>query len=90
MVSNTMNSEDILAKREIRLLKNRESAERSRKNKENLIGALHDQLRELGVQIHNLEYSNWYLRCRLPEQCAGVPGVAPLYVSPIIEPAVFI
>ncbi|KAJ1436661.1 hypothetical protein B484DRAFT_416808 [Ochromonadaceae sp. CCMP2298] len=50
------------AKKELRRLKNRESAERNRREKDDTIEALEGKILNLSTQIHTVEIENWSLR----------------------------
>lgn len=83
-----MMAENEIMKREMRKLKNRESAERNRREKNDSIDALQNQLRDLSTEVHNTSIDNWYLRRNCTSEYLMEPY--PVYTAPILEPAVFI
>lgn len=80
-------AESEIMKREMRKLKNRESAERNRREKNDSIEILQGQLIKLSSEVHELAVDNWYLRrdCSLE----NLREEFPVYTPPILEPAVF-
>lgn len=80
-------AENETMKREMRKLKNRESAERNRKEKNDSIEILQSQLVKLSSDVHEIAVDNWYMRrnCNLE----NLREEFPVYTPPILEPAVF-
>mmetsp|Transcript_5781 Transcript_5781/g.9507 ORF Transcript_5781/g.9507 Transcript_5781/m.9507 type:complete len:89 (-) Transcript_5781:389-655(-) len=78
-------------KKELRKVKNRESAERNRKEKDDAIEALQSKIYKLSADIHSAMVENWYMRSSL--SCSSEQKLFtesfPKYVPPILEPAVF-
>lgn len=72
-------------KREMRKMKNRESAERNRKEKNNSIETLQGKVLRLSSDIHSVAVDNWYTRRSMNVQQEPFP----VYMTPILEPAVF-
>mmetsp|Transcript_43471 Transcript_43471/g.75571 ORF Transcript_43471/g.75571 Transcript_43471/m.75571 type:complete len:82 (+) Transcript_43471:102-347(+) len=80
-------AESEIMKREMRKLKNRESAERNRKEKNDSIEILQGQLIKLSSDVHELAVDNWYLR--RDSSLENLREEFPVYTPPILEPAVF-
>lgn len=80
-------AETEIMKREMRKLKNRESAERNRKEKNDSIENLQCQLLKLASEVHETAVDNWYLRRNC--NSANLTETFPVYTAPILEPAVF-
>jgi hypothetical protein len=76
------------AKKELRRRKNRESAERNRREKDDTIEALEGKILNLSTQIHSVEVENWSLR-RSVGAGAILEEPFPEYTPPILEPAEF-
>lgn len=72
-------------KREMRKMKNRESAERNRKEKNNSIETLQSRVLKLSSDIHFLAVDNWYTRRTMNVE----QGPFPVYTAPSLEPAEF-
>lgn len=79
-------AESEIMKREMRKLKNRESAERNRKEKNDSIEILQSQLIKLSSDVHELAVDNWYLR--RDSSLENLREEFPVYTPPILEPAV--
>ncbi len=74
-------------KKEMRKLKNRESAERNRREKNETIEILQSQLIKLSSEVHQLAVDNWYMR--RDSSLENLREEFPMYTAPILEPAVF-
>lgn len=72
-------------KREMRKMKNRESAERNRKEKNNSIEMLQGKVLKLCSDIHSVAVDNWYTRRSMNFEKEPFP----VYMAPILEPAEF-
>ena len=74
-------------KRELRKQKNRESAEKNRREKNDTISTLQAEIIKLSTDIHSASVNNWYLSQNRMDKMFREPF--PSYVAPTLEPAVF-
>ena len=82
------NREEDDERREIRKRKNRESAEKNRKEKDDTIDMLKDTISVLSRDIHNISVNNWSLRRFVQFDGHDIYEQFPVYTPPS-EPAVF-
>jgi len=71
-------------RRELRKRKNRESAEKNRREKEGSIEILQSKVIQLSNEIHSAMISSWHIR-----RASASNEPFPKYIAPILEPAEF-
>jgi len=77
-------------KKEERKLKNRESAEKTRKEKDDKIRLLQDQVCKLSSDIYTIQVDNWLKKHQLDPNMYDDIDNFPKYISPILEHALFL
>lgn len=76
-------------KKDERKLKNRESAEKTRKEKDDKIRHLQDQVCKLSTNIYTIQVDNWLKKHQLEPNTYDDIDNFPKYISPILEHALF-
>ena len=77
-------------KKEVRKLKNRESAEKTRKEKDDKIRHLQDQVCKLSDDIYAIQVDNWLKKNQLePNTSYYCVDSFPKFISPVLEHALF-
>ena len=77
-----------LNKKELRKLKNRESAEKTRANQNELISILQIKVSNLHDDVYLLQLDNW-MRKSIINKSNNIMDSFPQYTAPILEHAMF-
>lgn len=89
MMMSTSGKYEGLDKKEVRKMKNRESAERNRQERNNKIETLSKSICQMSVELYGLQVENWSLRRQFSRLHEISDEPYPEYVPPVLEPAVF-
>lgn len=77
-----------LKRKELRKIKNRESAEKTRANQNEMISILQSKVKNLHDDVYALQVDNW-MKKSLSNQFSYSMEAFPQYTSPILEHALF-
>ena len=77
-----------LKRKELRKIKNRESAEKTRANQNEMISILQSKVKNLHDDVYSLQVDNWLKKSLLNQFSCNMESF-PQYTSPILEHALF-